>query len=96
MKSFTDLDRMHKRAYQLMGNGRDGLFNLTDAALISFSISSFAGLLLSPVFERAWPGLYENLEHSQLSAIRLMPLTRDDWPGLRPTLRPLDCHLKGY
>ena len=46
MKSFIDLERMRKRAYQLIGNGRDGLFNMMDAVLTSGSISSFAELSL--------------------------------------------------
>lgn len=53
MKSFPDLERKRKRAYQRMGNGRDGLFNLMDAVLTSRNISSFAELSLSPVFEQA-------------------------------------------
>ncbi len=74
MKSFTDLERMCKRAYQLMGNGRDGLFNLMDAVLTSRSISSFAELSLSPVIERAWFSLYKSLERSHPPATRLMQL----------------------
>jgi len=42
MESFTDLQRFRKRAYSLLGNGRDSLCNLVDAVLTSRSISSFA------------------------------------------------------
>ena len=74
MKSFTDLQRMRKRAYQLMGNGRDGLFDLMDAVLTSRSLTSFVELSLSPVFRRAWPSLYKSLERSEPPHQRLMQL----------------------
>lgn len=74
MKSFTDLQRMRKRAYQLMGNGRDGLFNLMDAVLTSRSVSSFVELSLSPLFERAWSSLYKSLERSEPPVTKLMQL----------------------
>lgn len=80
MESFTDLQRMRKRSYQLMGNGRDGLFNLMDAVLTSRSVSSFAELSLSPVFQRAWPSLYKSLERSELCAAQLMPLYVEQLP----------------
>ena len=65
---------MRKRAYQLIGNGRDGLFNLMDAVLTSGSISSFAELSLSSVFERAWASLDKSIARSQPPAARLMQL----------------------
>ncbi|MEL7332993.1 MAG: hypothetical protein AAFN12_12140 [Cyanobacteria bacterium J06560_2] len=52
MQSFTDLERMRKRAYQLMGNGRDGLFNLMDAVLTSRSLTSFAPHLSGTIGRR--------------------------------------------
>lgn len=64
MQSFTDLERMRKRAYQIMGNGRDGLFDLMDAVITSRSLTSFVELSLSPIFQRAWSSLYKSLERS--------------------------------
>lgn len=81
MKSFTDLERMRKRAYHLMGKGRDGLFNLMDAVLTSRSVSSFAELSLSPVFERGWSSLYKSLERSHPPATRLMQLYSQSLPA---------------
>lgn len=80
MKSFTDLERMRKRTYQLIGNGRDGLFNLMDAVLTSRSIRSFVELSLSPVFERAWSSLYKSLERSEPPAARMMQLYSEYLP----------------
>ncbi|MGC1308420.1 MAG: NF041680 family putative transposase [Phormidesmis sp.] len=80
MKSFTDLQRLRKRAYQLMGNGRDGLFDLMDAVLTSRSISSFVELSLSPVFQRAWSSLYKSLARSEPPAAKLMQLYSEHLP----------------
>lgn len=80
MESFTDLQRMRKRSYQLMGNGRDSLFNLMDAVLTSRSLTSFAELSLSPVFERAWSSLYKSLERSEPPATTLMQLYTEHLP----------------
>lgn len=80
MQSFTDLERMRKRAYQLMGNGRDCLFDLMDAVITSRSITSFVELSLSPIFQRAWCSLYKSLERSEPPAGKLMKLYREYLP----------------
>lgn len=81
MKSFTDLQKMRKRAYQLMGNGRDGLFDLMDAVLTSRSVASFVELSLSPVFRRAWSSLYKSLERSEPGEKHLMRLYLEYLPA---------------
>ena len=48
-----------------MSNGRDALFDLMDAVLVSRSVSSFAELSVSPVFRQRWPSLYEALQDGQ-------------------------------
>ena len=80
MDSFTDLQRMRKRAYQLMGNGRDGLFDLMDAVLTSRSVTSFVELSLSPIFRRAWSSLYKSLDRSEPPAAKLMQLYTEHLP----------------
>lgn len=85
MKSFTDLERMRKRAYQLLGNGRDGLFNLMDGVLTSRSLGSFAELSRSPLFQRAWPSLYKSLARSEPPAATLMQIYSEYLPV--PALR---------
>lgn len=80
MESFTDLRRFRKRAYQLMGNGRDGLFDLMDAVLTSRSLTSFVELSLSPVFRRAWSSLYQSLKRSTPASGQLMSLYSQHLP----------------
>lgn len=81
MESFTDLQRFRKRAYSLLGNGRDSLCDLVDAVLTSRSVTSFAELSLSPVFRRAWQSLYKVLMRSQPSNAKLLGLYSDYLPA---------------
>ena len=74
MASFSDLQRMRKRAYQLLGNGRDSVFDLMDAVLSSRSVSSFVELSLSPLFQRQWSSVYKALERSDPPTEKLMGL----------------------
>ena len=80
MESFTDLERFRKRAYSLLGNGRDSLCDLMDAVLTSRSVTSFAELSLSPVFRRAWQSLYKVLMRSAPPNLKLLSLYRDYLP----------------
>jgi hypothetical protein len=74
MNIFSGLKEFRNRAYCLLGKGKDALFNLMDAVLTSRSVSSFAELSLSPLFERQWSSLYKVLERSQPPAQALMEL----------------------
>jgi hypothetical protein len=80
MESFTDLQRLRKRAYQLMGNGRDALFDLMDAVLTNRSLTSFVELSLSPLFRRAWSSLYKSLGRSGPPNDKLMQLYSQHLP----------------
>lgn len=80
MKSFTDLQRFRKRAYSLLGNGRDSLCDLVDTVLTSRSVTSFAELSLSPVFRRAWQSLYKVLMRSAPPDSKLLSLYNDYLP----------------
>jgi len=80
MESFTDLQRFRKRAYSLLGNGRDSLCDLVDAVLTSRSVTSFAELSLSPVFRRAWQSLYKVLMRSEPPDSKLLSLYSDYLP----------------
>ena len=62
---FSNLSQFRQEIYNLLGNGRDAIFDLMDAVLTTVSISSFAHLSLSPLFRRQWPSLYEALEDSR-------------------------------
>lgn len=74
MASFSDLQKLRKRSYQLLGNGRDSLFDLMDAVLSRQSVSSFVELSLSPLFRRQWPSVYKALERSETPTEQLMRL----------------------
>ena len=74
MSNFDKLRGFRHQAYGLMGNGRDALFDLMDAVLVSRSVYSFAELSLSPVFRRQWSSLYEALQDSEPPRAKLMEL----------------------
>ena len=80
MKSLTGLKEFRNRAYCLLGNGKDGLFDLMDAVITTRSVPSFAELSLSPVFRRQWSSLYKVLGRSQLPAEALMKLYAEHLP----------------
>ena len=44
-----NLKTFRKRLYHCLGNGKDAVFELTDAAILSRNPSSLAELSLSPV-----------------------------------------------
>lgn len=74
MESVAELETFRKLAYNLLGNGRDTLFDLMDAVMTSRSVSSFAELSLAGVFRRQWSSLYKTLERSAPSGEKLMKL----------------------
>ncbi|MEM7591468.1 MAG: hypothetical protein AAF383_08100 [Cyanobacteria bacterium P01_A01_bin.83] len=61
-----------------MGNAKDAVFELTDAAILTRSPESLAELSLSPVFRRKWHSTYEAL-------LRLSSIKREDDGNLQPT-----------
>jgi hypothetical protein len=81
MSNFDKLRDLRHKAYALMGNGRDALFDLMDAVLVSRSLASFAELSLSPVFRRQWPSLYEALQDSEPPRLKLMGLYIEQLPA---------------
>lgn len=80
MTSVIELKPFRKRAYRLLGKGRDSLFDLMDAVLTSRSVSSFAELSLSPVFRRSWSSVYKVLERGAPPRQKLMKLYREHLP----------------
>ena len=81
MKSVAELQTFRKCAYGMLGNGRDALFDLMDAAITSRSVPSYAELSLSPVFRRQWSSLYKTLERSAPPANKLIRLYKDYLPS---------------
>jgi hypothetical protein len=80
MSHFDKLRIFRHTVYTLMGNGRDALFDLMDAVLVSRSVYSFAELSLSPVFRRQWSSLYESLQDSEPPRVELMGLYLEQIP----------------
>ncbi len=62
MTSIENLKRFRQRSYNMLGNGRDALFDLMDAVITSRHVSSFVELSMSPVFRREWPSLYASVQ----------------------------------
>lgn len=84
MSNFDKLREFRDNAYRLIGNGRDAVFDLMDAVLVSRSVASFAELSLSPVFRRQWSSLYEALQDSEPPRFRLMELYIQQMPQEMP------------
>ena len=57
--------------YTLLGNGKDALFDLMDAVLVTRSVYSFVELSVSPVFRRQWSSIYEAIEDGLATAPRI-------------------------
>lgn len=84
MNNFDKLREFRHKAYTLIGNGKDAIFDLMDAVLVGRSVSSFAELSLSPVFRRGWPSLYEALQDSVPPRLQLMELYIQQMPQESP------------
>ena len=72
MTTIDKLKQFRQSAYTILGNGKDALFDLMDAVLITRSVKSFVELSLSPVFRRKWSSIYEGLEDSMPPREKLM------------------------
>ena len=51
MNSIETLEQFRKQTYDIIGKGRDALFDLMDAVLTTPSVSSLVEFSLSPVFQ---------------------------------------------
>ena len=59
---FNKLNQFRQAAYELLGNARDALFELTDAVIQLPHIQSFVELSCAPAFRRKWSSAYEALQ----------------------------------
>lgn len=93
MSNFDKLREFRHKVYTLLGNGKDALFDLMDAVLVSRSVTSFTELSLWPVFRRRWSSLYEAVQDSQpLQGVGLFPLSFSlnfSYQGLLMAIAPL-------
>ena len=71
---FNHLQNFRQTLYRSLGNGRDALFDLMDAVLVSACIVSFVSLSQSPVFRRQWSSTYAALQDSQLPRAQVRQL----------------------
>ena len=67
-----NLKLFRNQAYHCLGNAKDAVFELTDAAILTRSPESLAELSLSPVFRRKWHSTYEALEDCSPSRDKMM------------------------
>lgn len=72
--TFDKLKQFRSGVYSLLGNGKDALFDLMDAVLVTRSVYSFVELSTSPVFRRQWSSIYEAVEDSLPPRKELMQL----------------------
>jgi hypothetical protein len=71
---FNKLIQFRQASYELMGNARDALFELTDAVIQMRQVQSFVELSCAPAFRRKWSSAYEALEDSRPKRNELMQL----------------------
>lgn len=62
---FKQLQQFRQTLYDTLGNGRDSLFDLMDAVLVSAYITSFVSLSQSPAFRRQWNSIYAAVKDSR-------------------------------
>lgn len=72
--TFDKLKQFRTKAYTILGNAKDALFDLMDAVLVTRSVYSFVELSVSPVFRRKWSSIYEALEDGNPPREELMRL----------------------
>lgn len=80
------LKNFRKQLYHCLGHGKDAVFELSDAAILSRHPTSLAELSLSPVFRRQWHSTYEALEDCNPSRYKMM---RVDLKEIESSRRPL-------
>jgi hypothetical protein len=84
---FNQLQEFRQNLYDIMGNGRDAIFDLMDAVLVSGCITSFVSLSQSPVFRRQWASVYAGLQDSRLARGQVLKLLVSQIPtGEQPLL----------
>ena len=82
-----NLKLFRDQVYHCLGNAKDAVFELTDAAILTRNPSSLAELSLSPVFRRQWHSTYEALSDCRSSRDEMMAVyTKQIKPSPRPLL----------
>jgi hypothetical protein len=68
---FQRLQQFRQTIYECLGKGKDAVFELMDAVLVSPSIASFVSLSQSPVFRRQWSSADGALQKGRLYRSKL-------------------------
>ncbi len=69
---FQRLKQFRQTIYDLLGRGKDVLFELMDAALTTSEVTSLVRLSQSPLFRRQWASIYSALKAARLPRKKLM------------------------
>jgi hypothetical protein len=85
-EQITRLIAFRQAAYACMGKGRDALFDLMDAILLTPAVNSLAELSLSPVFRRRWFSVYAALADGEVNREALLGLYSAQIPQTPPPL----------
>jgi len=83
---FNKLIQFRQAAYRLLGNGRDALFELSDAVIQMRQIQSLAELSCAPAFRRRWPSTYEALQDGRPDRAGLLALYLGQLDAHQPLL----------
>lgn len=78
--TFDKLKKFRSGVYTLLGKGKDALFDLMDAVLVTRSVYSFVELSVSPMFRRQWSSIYEAIEDGKPPRLALMRLYIEQLP----------------
>lgn len=73
-ENFNKLIQFRQAAYERFGNGRDALFELTDAVIQLRQVQSFAELSCAPAFRRKWSSAYEAVQDGRPQRMNLAKL----------------------
>ena len=73
-ENFSKLIEFRQAAYDLLGNARDAMFELSDAVVQMRHVQSFAELSCAPAFRRRWPSVYEALQDGRPDRMGLLGL----------------------
>jgi hypothetical protein len=83
---FNKLKQFRQAAYGSLGNGKDALFELSDAVIQLRTIQSFAELSCAPSFRRKWSSAYEALQDGRPDRVRLAQLYLEQVGETEPLL----------
>jgi hypothetical protein len=83
---FNKLIQFRQAAYELLGNARDALFELSDAVIQLAHVQCFAELSCAPAFRRKWSSTYEALQDGRPDGAGLLRLYLEQLDPNQPVL----------